>query len=145
MPWRKPSVKGGFGSGSFQIYAGACIQTLALVEPIVPTARPQPFNDPAWLFKPKYDGFRGVLYLTRRSCTLYSKRGNAMTRFGDLAEQLEAELPGREVILDGEIVALDDEGRISFWDLMHGRGTLALCGVRRALAQREGSPRPSAH
>jgi bifunctional non-homologous end joining protein LigD len=48
-----------------------------------------------------------------------------MTRFRDLAEQLWHELPRRDVILDGEIVALDDEGRISFWDLMRGRGTLA--------------------
>jgi bifunctional non-homologous end joining protein LigD len=99
--------------------------TLPRVEPIVPTTRPQPFSHPAWLFEPKFDGFRGVLYLTRHGCTLYSKRGNPMTRFRDLAEQVRAELPRREVILDGEIVALDVEGRISFWDLMRGRGTLA--------------------
>jgi bifunctional non-homologous end joining protein LigD len=48
-----------------------------------------------------------------------------MKRFQDLAEQVRAELPRREVILDGEIVALDDEGRIDFWGLMRGRGTLA--------------------
>ena len=99
--------------------------SLPRVEPIVPVPRGQAFNDPAWLFEPKYDGFRGMLYLTRQSCALYSKRGNRMTRFQDLAEQLRAELPRREVILDGEIVAIDDEGRINFWDLMRSRGTLA--------------------
>jgi len=83
---------------------------LPRVQPLVPIARPLPFNDPAWLFEPKYDGFRGILYLTRTSCTLYSKRGNRMTRFQGLADQLRAELGRREVILDGEIVALDDEG-----------------------------------
>ena len=98
---------------------------LPRVAPIVPTIRPQPFSHAAWLFEPKYDGFRGMLYLTRTGCTLYSKRGNAMRRFQDLAEQLRAELPRREVILDGEIIAIDDEGRINFWDLMRGRGTLA--------------------
>src|SRR5690242_13825024 len=98
---------------------------LPRVEPIVPTLRPQPFNDPAWLFEPKYDGFRGMLYLTRASCSLYSKRGNRMTRFQVLADQLRLELGRRELILDGEIVALDDEGRIDFWGLMRGRGTLA--------------------
>jgi hypothetical protein len=97
---------------------------LPRIEPIVPTAHRLPFNDPAWLFESKYDGFRGMLYLTRSSCTLYSKRGNAMRRFQDLADQVGHELGRREVILDGEIVALDDEGRISFWDLMRGRGTL---------------------
>ena len=48
-----------------------------------------------------------------------------MTRFQALADQLAVELGRRELILDGEIVALDDDGRINFWDLMRGRGTLA--------------------
>src|SRR5215216_2492227 len=99
--------------------------SLPRVSPIVPTARPLPFNDPAWLFEPKYDGFRGMLYLTRQDCTLWSKRGNRMTRFSGLAEQLRTELGRREVILDGEIIAIDDEGRINFWELMRGHGTLA--------------------
>ena len=30
-----------------------------------------------------------------------------------------------QLILDGEIVSLDDEGRIDFWGLMRGQGTLA--------------------
>jgi bifunctional non-homologous end joining protein LigD len=98
---------------------------LPAVEPIVPSGRPSPFSDPAWLFEPKYDGFRGVLYLTREACALYSKRGNRMTRFQELADQLRAELGRRELILDGEIVALDSEGRIDFWGLMRGRGTVA--------------------
>jgi ATP-dependent DNA ligase len=98
---------------------------LPRVEPIIPTARPRPFNDPTWLFDPKYDGFRGMLYVTRQGCALYSKRRNRMTRFQALADQLRAELGRREVILDGEIVALDHEGRINFWDLMRCRGTLA--------------------
>jgi hypothetical protein len=33
--------------------------TLPLVQPIVPVLRGAPFDDPAWLFEPKYDGFRG--------------------------------------------------------------------------------------
>jgi bifunctional non-homologous end joining protein LigD len=66
--------------------------SLPRAEPIVPTARPYPFNDPAWLFEPKYDGFRGVLYLTRQGSTLYSKRGNPMTRFQGIAEQVRVHL-----------------------------------------------------
>jgi bifunctional non-homologous end joining protein LigD len=84
---------------------------LPWVEPIVPVARQHAFNDSAWLFEPKYDGFRGVLYLARQRCSLYSKRRNRMNRFQTLADQLRDELGRREVILDGEIVALDDEVR----------------------------------
>lgn len=73
-----------------------------------------------WMFEPKYDGFRGMFYLSRQSCALYSKRGNRMTRFQDLAEQVRAELGRCEVILDGEIAAIDDEGPINFWDVATG-------------------------
>jgi hypothetical protein len=30
-------------------------------------ARGVPFDDPAWLFEPKYDGFRGLLYVSPRN------------------------------------------------------------------------------
>jgi bifunctional non-homologous end joining protein LigD len=99
---------------------------LPKIDPIVPIVRPTPFNDPAWLFEPKYDGFRGMVYLTGRTCTIYSKRGNSFSRFDELRRQLCAELPKLEVILDGEIVAIDEEGRIDFWGLMRGRGHLVF-------------------
>jgi len=98
---------------------------LPAIPPIVPTLKQDAFNHPAWLFEPKYDGFRGMLYLTRSGCNLYSKRGNLMIRFAELSRQVAAELGARELILDGEIVSLDDEGRIDFWGLMRGQGTLA--------------------
>jgi bifunctional non-homologous end joining protein LigD len=100
-------------------------RVLPFVRPIVPILREQPFSRPGWLFEPKYDGFRGMLYLTRTGSSLYSKRGNRMKRFEELAWQLAAQLPRREAILDGEIVALDQEGRIDFSGLMRGQGTLA--------------------
>ena len=61
--------------------------TLPLVQPIVPVLRGVPFDDPDWLFEPKYDGFRGLLYVSPRSCWFRSKRGTTMTRFQELAEQ----------------------------------------------------------
>jgi bifunctional non-homologous end joining protein LigD len=103
----------------------APVLTLPRVEPIVPTIRPVPFNDAAWLFEPKYDGFRGLVYLTRKECSIYSKRGHRFSRFEDLRDRICAELPRRELILDGEIVAIDGDGRVRFWDLMRGEGYLA--------------------
>jgi bifunctional non-homologous end joining protein LigD len=97
---------------------------LPKVEPIVPVPRPQPFNDADWLFEPKYDGFRGLVYLIRGSCAIYSKRGNRFSRFRELGDILCNALPRRNVILDGEVVAYDTEGRVSFLDLMRGTGIL---------------------
>jgi len=39
--------------------------TLPRVQPIIPTRREEPFDDPDWLFEFKYDGFRGLCYLSR--------------------------------------------------------------------------------
>src|SRR3954465_10223508 len=95
---------------------------LPRITPIVPTGRPQPFSNPAWLFEPKYDGFRGMVYLTRKSCSIYSKRGNRFSRFEELRREICGQLPRRELILDGEVLAMDEQGRASFWDLMRGQG-----------------------
>jgi len=83
-----------------------------------------PFDDPAWLFEPKYDGFRGLLYVSPRNCWFRSKRGNTMSRFQGLAEQVRDELRVRLAILDGEIVSLDEEGRHIFRRMLAGRGHL---------------------
>jgi hypothetical protein len=117
---------------------------LPLVEPIIPVARGVPFDDPSWLFEPKYDGFRGLLYDTREGCHYRSKRGNILKRFQELCYWVREELAVKEALLDGEVVALDPEGRQASarWS---PAGESALRGVRRALDQREGSAEPSTH
>ena len=50
------------------------VRALPAIEPIVPVLYPVPFDGPEWLFEPKYDGFRGLLYLTGRECRFRSKR-----------------------------------------------------------------------
>ena len=98
--------------------------TLPTVEPILLTPRRDPFDDPAWLFEPKYDGYRGLLYVTRNGCHFRSKRGNILRRFEELCHWVREELPVKEAILDGEVVALDSEGRQDLRDLRAGRGNL---------------------
>jgi ATP-dependent DNA ligase len=78
---------------------------LPLVEPIVPVLRDQPFEDPAYLFEPKYDGFRGLLYLSRRECNFRSKRGKVLKQFEQLCYWVREELRVKEAILDGEVRA----------------------------------------
>jgi bifunctional non-homologous end joining protein LigD len=47
-----------------------------------------------------------------------------LSRFADLALRVMAELHARDAILDGEVVALDDEGRMDFRALLAGKGWL---------------------
>ena len=97
---------------------------LPLVEPILLQRRDQPFSHSDWIFQPKYDGFRGLLYLGSGLATFGSKRGNILSRFQVLAEELHARLGARNAILDGEVVALDDGGRQDFGALLRGGGRL---------------------
>ena len=100
------------------------VPSLPLVEPVVPVLYPQTFDGPEWLFEPKYEGFRGLLYLTGRECRFLSKRGNHLPRFDQLCQWVRDESVERMVILDGEVVALDEYGRQDFRLLMTGRGNL---------------------
>ena len=67
--------------------------TLPVVEPILLTPRRDPFNNPAWLFEPKYDGYRGLLHVIRKDCHFRSKRGNVLKRFEDLCHWVRDALP----------------------------------------------------
>jgi len=56
---------------------------------------------------------------------MFSRRGNHFRRFDQLCRQIRAELPRREAILDGEVVAINGNGRVDFYGLMRGEGFLA--------------------
>jgi bifunctional non-homologous end joining protein LigD len=95
------------------------------IAPIIPVLRSHPFNDPAWLFEPKYDGFRGLIYIAAGTCLIRSKRGTTFKRFASLCEALPRELDIRNAILDGEVLALDKTGQPQFTDLLTGPTALA--------------------
>ena len=85
------------------------------------------FDREGWLFELKWDGFRAIAEMDGQGAVkLYSRNQNDFKkRFPPIAQAL-AEL-GRPTILDGEIVALDEEGHPRFeWLVNRGpqRGTL---------------------
>ena len=53
---------------------------------------------------------------------------------------MRAELGRIEAILDGEVIALDPEGRQSFRDLMASRGNLHYAAFDVLWLEREGAP-----
>jgi bifunctional non-homologous end joining protein LigD len=99
---------------------------LPSVNPIKPESRGDAFDDPAWLFEPKYDGFRGLVYASSMGCEIRSRRDFRFGRFEELCNRVAGVLGPREVVLDGEIVALDRKGKPVFRDLLSGQGFLAF-------------------
>ena len=99
---------------------------LPQIDPIILSSRPEPFDDPDWLFEPKYDGFRGIVYVSGLGCQIRSRRDFQFDRFGDLCSRITGVVGPREVILDGEIVSLNRQGKPVFRDLLRGEGFLAF-------------------
>jgi bifunctional non-homologous end joining protein LigD len=100
------------------------VTPLPKVAPVIPVERPYPFDDPDWVFEPKFDGFRGLLYIDGDECRFVSKKGLPLKRFARLAQEVRVRLAVRSAILDGEVVAMDDAGHPQFRSLMSGEGHL---------------------
>ncbi len=73
-----------------------------------------------WLYEVKFDGYRCLAGKHNDGVTLWSRRGNLFTaQFPHIATGCER-LPA-DTLLDGEIVAVDESGRVSFNLLQHHR------------------------
>ena len=81
-----------------------------------------PFEHPDWIFEPKLDGFRALVYVEGGTCRLVSRNRNAFKTFDSLARGIAQDLGGETVILDGEIVRPGADGRPRFYELMRRRG-----------------------
>lgn len=78
-------------------------------------ALPVPDNETGWLFEPKWDGFRSIIFRDGEEVEIGSRNGKPMTRyFPELVEALKTELPERCVV-DGEIILVAASGdRLDF-------------------------------
>lgn len=73
-----------------------------------------------WLYELKYDGYRILAYLEGNNVRLITRNGNDYTkRFSDIAYSLIDWAAGRAMILDGEMVITDTEGKSDFQALQN--------------------------
>ena len=67
-----------------------------------------------WIYELKFDGIRGVAIKQKNAVKLISRNVKTLTdKYPEIAGALR-ELPAQEAVLDGEIVALDPDGKSSF-------------------------------
>lgn len=97
--------------------------TVPRFSPMLAVSWEEPFDDARWGFEAKLDGVRAIATIAGGSVRLRSRAGNDMTgTYPELAGL--AQLPDGTV-LDGEIIAYDDDGVPSFERLqgrMHHEG-----------------------
>jgi bifunctional non-homologous end joining protein LigD len=84
------------------------------LEPMLAESADSLESDPQWRYEPKLDGYRVIAIVHGKEVRLQSRRGLDLTPlFPELAEELASQAI-EQMILDGEIVALDASGRPSF-------------------------------
>ncbi|MGH3077724.1 MAG: DNA ligase D, partial [Gaiellaceae bacterium] len=80
-----------------------------------------------WVYEPKWDGFRAIVTVAGGEVALTSRNGNDLTgRFPEAARAAQLGIRAPDAVLDGEICALDEQGRSRFSLLQEGTGTLVL-------------------
>jgi len=105
------------------------------IHPMLATSIEKPFDDPEWLFEIKWDGYRAVSFIQDGKVRLVSRNQNDLTgEFPELRD-LSRLIKAKNAVLDGEVVALDEQGRASF-SLMQQRTGIRK-GGRRTGARRE--------
>jgi bifunctional non-homologous end joining protein LigD len=101
------------------------------IDPMLATLVAAPFDDPGWLFEIKWDGFRVEAVVAGASVQLWTRgRQDAARYFGPFLEPPDW-IAAREAIVDGEVIALGDDGEPDFALLQSRiRGRRESLGVR---------------
>jgi len=95
-------------------------ENLRFIEPMYATLARELPDGNAWAYEAKLDGYRCLAGNQKNGVTLWSRRGNLFTqRFPEIARACE-KLPF-ETLVDGEVIAIDGDGRVSFNALQHAR------------------------
>ena len=84
--------------------------TAGLIRPMLATAGPVPVG-PGWAFEVKFDGVRAIGYAGGGGLTLYSRNDRDISRSYPEIAALDID---HGVVVDGELVALDQQGRPDF-------------------------------
>jgi len=103
---------------------------LMLCEP-----RETPFSKAGWVFELKLDGWRVLAERCGNEARLLSRNGNDLSAtFPEVVRSLRA-LPMTNVIIDGEVVTLDDEGHPNFQRLQQRARLRRPIDIRRAAVE----------
>jgi bifunctional non-homologous end joining protein LigD len=110
------------------------------IEPMRATLADRAFSDPDWLFELKWDGYRVEAVVSGGKVRLWTRnRQDAARYFPDLASSATW-ISARDAVVDGEVVALDPEGRPDFSLLQERTGIrVGSAGATAASRRTSGS------
>ena len=104
------------------------------IEPMMAKlARAVPSPDSSWGFEFKWDGIRALAHVDGGRVRLMSRTGEDVTSRYPEVHAMGRAIGSSEVILDGEVVALDEKGRPSFEEIQQRMGLTSEGDVRRKM------------
>ncbi|HEX2128864.1 MAG TPA: non-homologous end-joining DNA ligase [Solirubrobacterales bacterium] len=101
------------------------------IEPMKATLAKLPDDDEGWAYEIKWDGVRAIAYCEPGHLRLESRNLRDITKQYPEINAITRALGSRTVILDGELVAYDDDGRPSFQRLQRRMHVGSESEVRR--------------
>jgi len=107
----------------------------SFVEPMLARLSTMPSDEERWAFEVKWDGVRAIAHSEPGRLRFITRNGNEVSAAYPELRPLNRALGSHSAILDGEILAFDEQGRPSFQALqprIHQRGEAA---IRRLMAQ----------
>ncbi len=90
------------------------------IQPMLATLVDKPFDDPDWVYEIKWDGYRALAFVQKGKVQLLSRNTKSFDKKFYPIYDLLAEWKINAVV-DGEIVALDENGRSNFNKLQNWR------------------------
>jgi ATP-dependent DNA ligase len=80
------------------------------LEPMLAEAQPEIPKGEGWVYEPKWDGFRTIIFVDGGSVHLCSRGGKPMQRyFPEVVERFQTKLP-KDAIYDGELIIAGQRG-----------------------------------
>lgn len=109
------------------------VAPLPLLTPMAATNGPVPPDDGRWLWEVKWDGWRAVVYVDGGQVRVMTRRGRNVTASFPELHGLADALGGRQVVLDGELVAAR-AGELDFYALSGRHGAARATAAPAAFA-----------
>ena len=105
------------------------------VPPMLAETREEPFTRAGWLFEVKLDGYRMRIAREGGKARLITRNGNDYTAAFPELERAVRALPFEGLVMDGELVILDEQGRPSFQRLQNRARVGRAPDIRHAAVQ----------
>ncbi|MFL6239648.1 MAG: non-homologous end-joining DNA ligase [Actinomycetes bacterium] len=107
-----------------------------LVRPMLAVLRDAlPRDDDKWAYEFKWDGVRATTYIEGGRARVLSRNDKDVTATYPELRELAESLGARQMILDGEIIAMDEDGRPSFGALQPRMHVTQAAQIRRLTTQ----------